>query len=365
MGNDIGISLNRYRFSLVKGKTTMNAEKLKKVTGLSALYYKVPQHATTIWYSFGGVTLFCFLMAMGSGTIMAQFYSPSPATAYASVQYIRTTPVIQLIRGIHYWSANLGFMMLIIHMLRVIITGAFRHPRILTYFVGLGLLLTIFLIYFTGTTLRGDQESYEAMRHFLAVNKLFGPVGAIFQEDFTLSTSMLSRIFALHASTFQIIFIALLALHIFYIKYFAISPKPYQSEENYQASLNGKSTFIGHIRLLGALSAGMLTIIVLLALFSPPKLLHPPKPGMEMLKPAWPFLLFVPFENLIGIPGIPLGMAIVGFYLLLFPVLGFALRNERKLFKTIYVLVAVGLLFWFAMMIITYVSSVQSHFGSH
>ncbi len=343
----------------------MAFENLKQATGLSALYYKIPQHANTIWYSFGGVTLFCFLVAMGSGIIMAQFYSPSPATAYASVKYISTTPGIQLIRGIHHWSANLGFLMLIIHMLRIIITGAFRPPRIITYFVGLGLLLMIFLIYFTGTMLKGDQESYEAMRHFLAVNKLFGPMGAFFQEDFTLSTSMLSRIFAMHTSGLQIIFIAILVLHVFYIKYFGISPKPYQTEEQYQASLESGSTFMGHAKILAILSAGMFILILGLALFIQPELLGPPKPGMEMTKPAWPFMVFVPLENLIGIPGIPLGMAIVGGYLVLFPIIGLAMRNERKLFKTVYVIVAFGLLIWIAMTILAYVAPVQSHFGSH
>jgi ubiquinol-cytochrome c reductase cytochrome b subunit len=96
--------------------------------------------------------------------------------------------------------------MLIIHLLRVILTGAFRPPRILTYFVGLGLFAIIFLIYFSGTVLRWDQEGYEALTHFLAVNKLLGPIGAFFLEDFTLSTSILSRIFALHTSNLQIIF---------------------------------------------------------------------------------------------------------------------------------------------------------------
>jgi len=343
----------------------MDEEKFKKATGLSVLYYKVPQHANTIWYSFGGITLFCFLAAMVSGMIMAQFYSPSSATAYASVKYISTTTGIQIIRGVHFWSANLGFLMLIIHMLRIIITGAFRPPRIINYFVGLGLLLMIFLIYFTGTMLRGDQESYEAMRHFMAVNKLLGPIGAFFQEDFTLSTSMISRIFALHTSAFQIILVAILVLHVFYIKYFAISPKPYQTEEEYQTSLNAGSTFMGHAKLLGILSAGMLIIIFGLAVFFPPELFHAPKPGVEMLKPAWPFWIFVPFENFIGISGIPLGMAIVGAYFLLFPVIGLLFRSERKMFRIVYAVVSVGLIFWFAMLIITYVSPVQSHFSSH
>lgn len=343
----------------------MDLEKFKQATGLSALYYKVPQHANTIWYSLGGIALFCFMVAMASGIIMAQFYSPSPATAYASVKYISTTAGLKLIRGVHYWSANLGFLMMIIHLLRIIITGAFRRPRIITYFVGLGLLLMIFLIYFTGTMLRGDQESYEAMRHFLSVNKLFGTIGAFFQEDFTLSTSMLSRIFAMHTSAFQIIFVAILILHIFYIKYFGISRKPYQNEEQYQKSLNAGSTFMGHAKLLGILSAGMLIIILGLALLIHPELLGLPKPGMEMTRPAWPFLVFVPIENLIGIPGIPLGMAIIAIYFLLFPIMGLVIRSERKLFKTVYAVVAAGLLLWFALSIIAYVSPVQSHFGSH
>ena len=158
----------------------MDIEKFKQATGLSALYYHIPRHANTIWYSLGGLTLFCFLVTIASGILMSQFYSPSPTTAYASVNYINSTPGIRLIRGVHFWSANLAVGMLIIHILRVILTGAFRPPRILTYFVGLGLVAIIFLIYFSGTVLRWDQEGYEALTHFLAVNKLLGPVGAFF-----------------------------------------------------------------------------------------------------------------------------------------------------------------------------------------
>jgi len=343
----------------------MGSEKFKNATGLSALYYPVPRHANTIWYSLGGLTLFCFIIAMASGILLAQFYSPSPSTAYASVKYISATGGLQFLRGIHFWSANLGFLMLIIHMLRVLVTGAFRSPRLPTYFAGLGLLVMMFLIYFTGTVLRWDQEGYEALTHFLAVNKLLGPIGAFFQEDFTLSTSMLSRIFALHTSALQIIFIGLLVLHIFYIKYFGISPKPYQAEEDYRAGLDGKSTFMGHAKLLGMLSAGMLVIILALAAFFPPGILEAAKPGIEITKPAWPFWLFVPFESLIGVGGILLGSVIVGVYLLVFPILDFIIRKEKPFFRTVNILVAIGLIIWVTLMIVTYVSPVQSHFGSH
>lgn len=94
----------------IKKAKTIDKEKFKKATGLSALYYKVPQHANTVKYALGGVTLFCFLVTMGSGILMSQFYSPSPTTAYASVNYINSPTGIRLIRGVHHWSANLVFV---------------------------------------------------------------------------------------------------------------------------------------------------------------------------------------------------------------------------------------------------------------
>jgi hypothetical protein len=81
-----------------------------------------------------------------------------------------------------------------------------------------------------------------------------------------------------------------------------------------------------------------------------------------MTKPAWIFWFFVPFENLFGIPGILIGSAVVAGWLLSFPILGLVIRDEKKLFRTVYVLVAIGLIFWIAMMIYTYLAPAMSHF---
>jgi uncharacterized membrane protein YuzA (DUF378 family) len=67
----------------------------------------------------------------------------------------------------------------------------------------------------------------------------------------------------------------------------------------------------------------------------------------------------------VGIPGIPLGMAIVGVYFLLFPMIGLLFRSERKMFRIVYAVVGIGLILWIAMLIIAYVAPTQSHFGSH
>ena len=151
---------------------------LKKALGLSALDYAVPTHANTFWYSLGGITMICFVVSFVTGAILTQFYNPTPTVAHASVNYIASTPWLRLVRALHHWSANLGFILLIGHMLRVMFTGAFRPPRTITYLVGLLLLFVTSQLFFTGTVLKWDQEGYEALAHFMAVNKLLGPLGA-------------------------------------------------------------------------------------------------------------------------------------------------------------------------------------------
>ena len=341
----------------------MNKEKLKAAAGLSALDYDVPTHANTFWYSLGGLTLACFGISFITGGILTQFYNPTPAVAHASVNYIATTAGLKFIRALHYWSANLGFILLIGHMLRVMFTGAFRPPRTVTYLVGL-LLLSIFLaLFFTGTVIRWDQEGYEAMEHFFAVNKLLGPLGAVFMEDFTLSTSMLARIYALHVGIFPILLVLLIVLHFFYVKHFGISPKPYQTEEDYQASLAEGARFSQHVKLLLIFGSILIVVLCVLAFFFQPGLLDKPKPGIEMTKPPWVFWILYPLESLVGIPGILIGSVILAACLILIPVYGLTISNEKKLFRVVNITVIAGVIIWLAMIIITYFSPTMQHLG--
>jgi ubiquinol-cytochrome c reductase cytochrome b subunit len=329
--------------------------------GLDAIDYKVPIHANTFWYSLGGLALIGFVITIVSGVLLTQFYNPSPAITHASVKYISNTPFLGWLRVLHHWGANLGFVLLIAHMLRVIFTGAYRPPRTITYLIGLGLFFVAFQNFFTGTVLKWDQEGYEAMAHFMAVNKLLGPLGAVFQEDFTLSTSMLARLYALHIGVFPLLLIVLVVLHALYVKIFGIAPKPYQEDEAYQASLSAGAMFSTHLKRL--LIYGLLMVLILagLSYFSQPVLLDPPKPGIEITKPPWLFWIFYPLESAIGISGILLGSIILFVGLILIPVLGFTISNEKTLFKTVNAVVIAGLIAWLTMLVITFFSPVMQH----
>jgi len=334
---------------------------LSRYLGLDAIDYKVPIHANTFWYSLGGLALISFVITIVSGVLLTQFYNPSPAITHASVRYISNTPFLGWLRALHHWSANLGFVLLIAHMLRVMFTGAYRPPRTITYLIGLGLFFVAFQNFFTGTVLKWDQEGYEAMAHFIAVNKLLGPLGAVFQEDFTLSTSMLARLYALHIGVFPLLLIVLVVLHALYVKIFGIAPKPYQEDEAYQASLSAGAMFSTHLKRL--LIYGLLMVLILagLSYFSQPVLLDSPKPGIEITKPPWLFWIFYPLESAIGISGILIGSIILFIGLILIPVLGFTISNEKALFKTVNTIVIAGLMAWFTMLVITFFSPVMQH----
>ena len=339
----------------------MDKVNLKKALGLSALDYAVPTHANTFWYSLGGITMICFVASFVTGAILSQFYNPTPTVAHASVNYIASTPWLRLVRALHHWSANLGFILLIGHMLRVMFTGAFRPPRTITYLVGLLLLFVTSQLFFTGTVLKWDQEGYEALAHFMAVNKLLGPLGAVFQEDFTLSTSMLARIYALHVGIVPALLVVLIVLHFVYVKHFGIAPKPYQNPDAYQESLTKGAKFTQHIKRLMLFGSILIVVLFLLAFLFPPDLLEKPRPGIEVTKPPWVFWIFYPIESAIGIPGILLGTAIFSIGLILIPILGFIIDEEKIFFRTVKIVVIVGIVSWVILLIITYFSPAMQH----
>ena len=66
-------------------------------------------------------------------------------------------------RGIHYWSANLLVLVVLLHAARVLLTGGYQGPRRFTWVLGAGLLLGVLASSFTGYLLPWDQLSYWAV----------------------------------------------------------------------------------------------------------------------------------------------------------------------------------------------------------
>ena len=95
------------------------------------------------------------------------YYVPNPQEAALSVQTITyLVPFGGFVRNLHYWSAQLLLVVSAIHLLRVVFTAAYSHPRRFNYLLGLGLFVLVILLDFTGYILRWDVAS--AIRWSLA-----------------------------------------------------------------------------------------------------------------------------------------------------------------------------------------------------
>src|ERR1700675_1345848 len=92
------------------------------ISTLAAMAQKkeVPVHRHSIWYYFGGMTLFLFVVQVVTGILLLLYYRPSSETAFESVQFIITEVKFGwLIRSVHSGSANLMIATLFIHMFSV------------------------------------------------------------------------------------------------------------------------------------------------------------------------------------------------------------------------------------------------------
>jgi quinol-cytochrome oxidoreductase complex cytochrome b subunit len=104
------------------------------------------------------LAVFFSLVLLITGLLEMYVYIPTPEQAAVSIATITTlVPFGNIVRNLHFWSAQFLVIAMTVHLLRVVITGAYARPRRLNYLIGLGLLVLILLLDFTGYVLRWDE----------------------------------------------------------------------------------------------------------------------------------------------------------------------------------------------------------------
>ena len=115
------------------------------------------------YYCFGGITFMLFVMLLMTGLLLSSYYIPSESEAYRSIQQLhREVPLGGFLRAVHYWAGNLMVVTIVLHMLRVFITGSYKNPRELHWVAGSFLLVLTLSFGFTGYLLPWDQKAYWA-----------------------------------------------------------------------------------------------------------------------------------------------------------------------------------------------------------
>jgi ubiquinol-cytochrome c reductase cytochrome b subunit len=139
-----------------------------------ALRYVFPDHWS---FMLGELALYAFMVLIGTGVFLALFYEPSTtrigyAGPYAELQGVQVTHAFDsamklsfevpgglLFRQTHHWAALVFIVAIVMHLLRVFFTGAFRKPRELNWLIGVTMLALAILEGFLGYSLLDDLVS--------------------------------------------------------------------------------------------------------------------------------------------------------------------------------------------------------------
>ena len=170
----------------------------------------------------GGLAFTCLLVLAGTGLLLLFYYSPSPVEAHASIQFLeREVWGGRYLRSLHRLASH-GLLILVgLHTVRVILTGAFQRPARLNWVVGcLLLFLSVFGAY-TGYLLPMDQLAYWATQtgmELLRALPFGGAARSLLVPDAVAGPLSLLRFFALHVAIVPLALLGLSMLHFFVIR---------------------------------------------------------------------------------------------------------------------------------------------------
>lgn len=188
----------------------------------------VPKHATNPIYCLGGLTFVAFIIQVITGIYLSFYYVPSVDHAYLSIQYINTgVPYGRIIRNIHRYSADAMVILVMLHMIRVYMTGGYKKPRELNWMVGVGLLMATLGVGFMGYLLPWDQKAYWAVTIGANLTEnipFIGPwIAEVLRGSAQVGQATLSRFYILHVLALPALIGVLLLLHFWLVRKHGIS----------------------------------------------------------------------------------------------------------------------------------------------
>jgi cytochrome b6 len=279
-----------------------------------ARHKTVPIHRESVWYYFGGVTLFLFLVQVATGILLMLYYKPGPDTAFESIQYILAEVEFGwLVRAIHSWSANLMLLSAFIHMFSVYFTRAYAEPRELTWVTGVLLLLIAFAFGFSGYLLPWNELAFFATKVGTDIMGVVPVVGkgmlALLRGGEDVTGATLFRFYGIHVAVLPGVMTAVLVLHLLLVQRQGISaPEGWESRP---AERRRAMPFFPHFLMRDALLwVIVLNLLALLAVLAPFGLgpfewplgekADPFTPAPAGIRPEWYFMFM--FQTLRILP---------------------------------------------------------------
>jgi ubiquinol-cytochrome c reductase cytochrome b subunit len=254
-------------------------------------------------YVLGSSILIVTVIMVVTGIWQLLYYVPTVDHAYDSTSYLRTqVPFGWLIYNLHYWGANAMVILVVLHMARVFIWGAYKKPREVTWFAGVILLLITLGLSFTGAALPWDERGYWAAEVGTSITDTIPIVGDLVKRLIrggeVMGQLTLSRFFVVHAAILPGALLLLIGFHLVAFRRFG-SVGPWdkikrQRSGRFWPNQVAKDALVASLVLLG---------LIALAVYAPAPFAGPADPVDTSYtpKPEWNFLFL--YEALKFFPG--------------------------------------------------------------
>ena len=251
----------------------------------AALRYVFPDHWS---FLLGEMALYSFVVLVATGVFLALFFDASSTEvvwhgpyapldgatvsgAYASALNLSfKVPAGLLLRQTHHWAALVFVVSIVLHLLRIFYTAAFRKPREINYMIGVTLLGVVILEGYLGYSLLDDLLSGMGLAigngAALSIPGVGGALGSlIWDGPFPGGSAFLPRLFFLHVFVLPALIAVLIGVHLALIvrPHHTQFPGPGRRESN----VVGSPMWPGYaLRSLGLLAA-VASVLVLLGAF--------------------------------------------------------------------------------------------------
>lgn len=141
-------------------------------------------------------------VAIASGVALLIWYSPSVASAYASIAGLAQHPVGAWVRAVHRYSSDLAMLLVLVHATRVFFARKFTGARWLPWVTGLLLIGLVWFIGWTGYWLVWDQPAQQvavnSMRLLDALPVFGEPLSRLYVADRLVPSLLFFVVFFLH-----------------------------------------------------------------------------------------------------------------------------------------------------------------------
>ncbi len=190
----------------------------------------------TYTWGLGGISFYLFLLLTVTGILLMFYYRPTSAVAYQDIKDLTFVVTLGgLLRNMHRWAAHLMVVVVILHMVRVFLTGAYKPPREYNWVVGVLLLVMTLFLSYTGYLLPWDQLALWAVTvgAQMAANSPIlgneGPFKLPFITPFNdarfgliggtvINDATLIRFYVLHCIAVPFIFTVFLCVHLWRVR---------------------------------------------------------------------------------------------------------------------------------------------------